>query len=80
MNWTEPKSPTDGESYYDHVKCVSPLGLIKIEWKSWKESPSYDVSLDDNWIGQENSLKEAKKLALDYLTVVNITLNKFLEL
>ena len=80
MNWTEPKPPTDGESYYDHVKCETPLGLIKIEWKSWKESPSYDVSLDDNWIGQENSLKEAKKLALDYLTVVNITLNKFLEL
>ena len=79
MNWTEPKPPTDGESCYDHVKCETPLGLIKIEWKSWKESPSYDVSLDDNWIGQEYSLKEAKKLSLDYLTVVNITLNTFLK-
>jgi|AntDeeMinimDraft_6_1070357.scaffolds.fasta_scaffold00887_12 hypothetical protein len=79
MKWTEPNPPTDGESYYDYVKCETPLGLVKIEWKSWKERPSYDVSLVDTWIGQEYSLKEAKKLVLDYLTVVSITLNTFLK-
>ena len=80
MNWTEPKSPTDGESYYDHVKCVSPLGLIKIEWKSWKESDSYSTMLNEEYIGDYLNLEEAKAMVKLHLISKTRELIKFLEL
>ena len=80
MNWTEPKPPTDGESYYDHVKCETPLGLIKIEWKSWKKSDNYSTMLNEEYIGDYLNLEEAKAKAKLHLIAKTRELIKFLEL
>lgn len=61
MNWTEPKPPTEGISFYDHVICETPFGQAIIEWKSWKLYDDYSVTIGDTYIGNENSLDDAKK-------------------
>lgn len=70
MNWTEPKPPTKGESYYNHVKCDTPIGLLYIKWTSWKDNPSYSVMLEDTWITDGISLEDAKSLAESYIDKV----------
>lgn len=67
LNWTEPAKPKEGVSSYDHVMCDTPLGRIMIEWKSWKDSPGYDVQLENDWIGCEYSLEDAKQVAIAHL-------------
>ena len=67
MKWTDINEPTEGISYYNHVLCDSPLGLIKIEWKGWKDRPSYDVEINGEWICQEYSLHEAKETTRKWL-------------
>ena len=67
MNWTEPKPPTEGISYYDHTIVETPLGTARIEWKSWKECPSYDIEIENIWVGCEYSLDEAKNATKEYL-------------
>ena len=82
MKWTDPKPPTEGESYYDHVRCETPLGEIFIEWKSWKEQPSFDVEFKGDyykWIGCEYSLDDAKKFGENYIKEVSNKLNEFLK-
>lgn len=80
-NWTEPKNPTEGFSYYDHTICETPFGKLKIEWKSWKESPSYDVMLNDrDWVGVAYDLESAKELARNYLVKKHKELSELLSL
>jgi hypothetical protein len=79
MNWTDQKPPIKGESYYDHVKLETPIGWIIIEWKSWKESPSYEIMINDNWIGAEYSLDDAKLKAVEYIKDIYSKLEKFLN-
>jgi len=79
MNWTEPKPPTEGESYYDHVSLETPLGKIMIEWKSWKMDPSYDVELNGEWILCVYNLEEAKQDSLNYIKNKCNELTIFLE-
>ena len=79
MNWTEQKPPTEGVSFYDHVSLETPLGLIMIEWKSWKDSPSYDIMIDGNWLGVEYDLGTAKCKAIQFLKSKLDELNKFLK-
>lgn len=67
MNWTEHRKPTEGVSFYDHVIAETPIGRMIIEWKSWKESPSYDVMLDNEWIGVDYDLEIAKQIGVNYL-------------
>ena len=78
MNWTEPKPPTRDVSFYDHTICETPLGKIIIEWKSWKESPSYDIMLDGNWIAVEYDLETAKYVAKEYILNKQRELSDFL--
>lgn len=81
MNWTEPKPPTEGVSFYDHTICETPFGKLKIEWKSWKDNDSYTVILNDNdWIGAEYDLESAKELARKYLVKKHKELSEFLGL
>jgi hypothetical protein len=68
MNWTEPKEPTKGISYYTHVTCDTPLGVCLIEWKGWKENDSYSVTIGNEYIGEGWSLEDAKRLAKNWLT------------
>jgi hypothetical protein len=67
MKWTENKPPTKGISFYDHTISETPIGKIIIEWKSWKDRPSYDVMIDGEWIGVEYELTAAKDIALNFI-------------
>ena len=79
MKWTEPKPPTEGICFYDHVDCETPLGLIRIEWKSWKESPSHDIMINKEWIGVEYDLEKAKLIASNWLNGKWVHLTTFLN-
>ena len=79
MKWTEPKPPTIGINHYDHVILTTPIGEYVIEWKSWKEQPSYDVNLDCEWIGCEYDLKSAKDIAENHLLELANKLNGFIK-
>jgi hypothetical protein len=79
MEWTEPKSPTEGESYYDHVKCETPLGGIIIEWKSWKSDPDYGIEIDGKYIDTCYALENAKLRARLYLTNMQEELYQYLN-
>jgi len=47
---------------------MSPIGDFIIEWKSWKEQPSYDITFKEHeWIGCEYSLDKAKNKVSEYL-------------
>jgi len=61
MKWTEPKSPSEGVSYYDHAILDTALGQFIIEWKSWKDRPSYDIIHKGNWLGSAMSLADAQR-------------------
>jgi hypothetical protein len=78
MNWTEQKPPTEGICFYDHVNCETPLGKIRIKWKSWKESPDYGIDLDDKYIYTEYDLETAKYIAKEYLINKHCELSEFL--
>ena len=67
MNWTEPQKPKEGVSYYDHVILETPIGRGIIEWKSWKESDSYSITIGNDYVGEGCDLVEAKELAKTYL-------------
>lgn len=79
MDWTEPKPPTEDVSYYDHTVCETPLGKFIIEWKSWKTSPDYGIMLENDYIGTEYSLEEAKEKVLEYLVDKEKELHLFLN-
>lgn len=81
MNWSEPKPPTKGISYYDHITCETPFGQLKIEWKGWKEGDGYDVMLNEShWLGVSYDLESAKEFARDYLIEKHSELTKLLGL
>ena len=79
MKWTEPTPPTEGISNYDHCICDTPLGIFKIEWKSWKKYDTYDISTEHEWFDFGNDLEEAKQKVLDYLTDKNKELTEYLK-
>lgn len=77
MNWSKERIP--GKIPYNHVVCETPLGECVISWKGWKEHPSYDIDLDDEWIGSEYSLEEAKQVAQQHLEKKYEELKQFLN-
>lgn len=44
LQWSEPQEPCEA-CRYDHVVAQTPLGLITIEWKGWKDYPGYTCIL-----------------------------------
>lgn len=66
IEWSAEKPP-NGNVSYDHVSASTPLGLFTIEWKSWKDMPSYGLMLDNEYIVTESSLIDAKEAAKSYL-------------
>jgi len=67
LKWTEPKPPTEGVCFYDHVTCNTALGECWITWKSWKEHADFDVAIDDKIVGTAFTLDEAKAMAERHL-------------
>ena len=79
-DWTEPKPPTEGISYYSHVICETPLGRCLIEWKGWKKSDSYSVTIGNDYVGEGLDLEDGKKLAREWLIKKHNELSEFLGL
>lgn len=79
MNWSPPLKP-DGESrFYDYVSCSTPIGIMRIEWKSWKDDPDYTLSLDDEYISDSFTLEGAKDKALEYIIELRDSIVKYLR-
>ena len=79
MKWTENKPPTEGISFYNHTITETPIGKIIIEWKGWKDQPSYDIMIDGEWIGVEYELTDAKNIALNFIKEKSEKLVTFLS-
>lgn len=80
MKWSEQKPPIKGICWYDHVTCETPLGQASIEWKSWKDFPSYSVMLNGNYLGEKDSLEDAKKFTREHLLKVYCELRTLLDI
>ena len=62
--WSDPSPPNDF-CPYDHCSAKVPFGTMRIEWKSWKDYPSYCLYFDagETFIGSFDSLDRAKEHA-----------------
>lgn len=67
--WTD-ATPPNGECPYDHCACETPLGTALIAWKSWKDYPSYTLTVDDEWIDTFHTIDEAKNAALAHVRTI----------
>lgn len=69
MMWSDISKPTEGVSFYDYTYLDTPIGRVMVEWKSWKESPDYSVSLktEDVYIGTAFDLESAKDMAFKHI-------------
>lgn len=78
MKWTNERQPNE-EIRYNHVISETPLGKVSIEWKGWKERPSYDVDFEWKHIGIYGSisLKEAKDKAENHMKEITQELIDF---
>lgn len=81
FNWINPKEKeyNNGESFYGHVICKTPLGEMRIEWKSWKEGTDYGIEIDGKYIDTCYTLENAKLRARNYLYEVQEKLYQFLN-
>jgi hypothetical protein len=80
MNWTEPQDPNQDVSYYTHVICETPLGRCIIEWKDWKKSDSYSVTIGNEYVGEGYDLEDAKRLTKEWLIKKHNELSELLGL
>ena len=78
MIWSEVKEPNDKVSY-NHVTLDTPLGEYIVDWKGWKETPSYDVSLNSEYIGSNYDLESGKDIAESHLLETANQLNGFIS-
>ena len=80
MNWTEPSDTYRGVSHYTHVISETPLGQCLIEWKGWKKTDSYTVTIGNEYVGEGCDLEEGKKVAKEWLTKKHKELSELLGL
>lgn len=59
LTWTDPESPNQS-SFYDHVVAETPLGRIRIEWKSWKDHDTFCAQMPWGELVHGDDLDEAK--------------------
>lgn len=69
IDWTDERKP-DNDIRYNHVIGACGLGRFTIEWKSWKESDSFDVFFNDDHVDSCFDLSSAKAVARDKLREV----------
>lgn len=54
--------PPDRVVSYDHCTAPFPFGEIRLEWKGWKEDPSFSFYLNEDYVDEfYGTLDEAKK-------------------
>lgn len=79
MEWTEHIRPND-HCGYDHMECTTPLGVFRVEWKSWKSVLSFTLYLDDDiYITSGHDLDTIKRFARQYLEETYNELGEYLE-
>jgi len=66
MNWSE-ENEANEDCPYNHVRLETPIGLISIEWKGWKEIKDYSIEIDNVYIGNAYTLEDAKVQAENFL-------------
>lgn len=61
LEWTEPSPPND-RCMYDHVDAGTPFGLLRIDWKGWKEFDMRCAHFEGECFtaGYGSTLEEAK--------------------
>lgn len=79
MEWSVINPPTSGKSHYNHITSKTPLGEVIIEWKSWKTNPSYDIQINNEWIGCKYDMDEAKKFAFNFIETKYNELKVFVD-
>lgn len=57
----------------------TPLVVFLIDWKGWKEQPTYDLSLNNEWLDSPSDLEEGKEFVKNYLISKAAALTKFIE-
>jgi len=67
MKWSDHREGDGVHSYYDHVETTTPFGVIRIEWKSWKEYDSYDCTLP--WTSSDGSMVHVSENSLEYAKI-----------
>jgi hypothetical protein len=38
LEWSDVHPPTKDVSHYTHTEAQTPMGIIRLEWKGWKEN------------------------------------------
>lgn len=75
LKWSKAFPPNGGKateedekpSFYDHRYVKTPLGMISVEWKSWKENDSYCIDIDGEFIDIAYELDDVNRIIDDYL-------------
>lgn len=44
LAWSTSRNPNN-ECRYNHAVAETPLGELRIEWKGWKDYPSFDATM-----------------------------------
>lgn len=87
MSWSE-QFPPNEDSYYDHMFLKTPIGIFRVEWKSWKD-PCCDYTIylaptDDLaatiYIDSTCDLESAQKCVMRYLVRIKDSLIEYLKL
>lgn len=56
LEWSEVRQPIEGVSFYTHTEAETPMGIIRLEWKGWKErgdSPTAQMPWGELVIGSD---------------------------
>lgn len=80
LEWSEAAPPCE-DCRYDHVVATSPLGVFRIEWKSWKgEGDGHNLILNEEYLSSEYSLADAQEAAAAFLANKAVELAPFAAL
>jgi len=80
MNWSKSAYRNYDDKYMtEFIALKTSLGVIRIEWRTWKVKPTYDVLIDDVKLFSAASLEKAKQKLVDYLTETANTIKQLLD-
>lgn len=79
MKWSKESNPKEGVSHYNHTILETPIGEFIIEWKGWKEDPSYTIMLEGGYVTDVWDLLEAKKTVESFMYTKLELLKRFLK-
>lgn len=74
LEWGE-ETPPNGACCYHHCDAPSPFGLVRIDWKGWKDYPSFGLTVNGEFVScnacvVEGAKEEAQDEILRLFTLV----------